>query len=183
MARKLFLALFLGGLVVAGSLAGCLRAPHLEPLRYEFARQLEGAKFQKEFEITLGPISLWFVRVASGWIKDEDLRHYRSYLRKLRRVEVGVYEVRNLPGGRSSMKAPARLRSMLRDGWQTAIRVREPETSVWILYRERAGRLRRLQLVILDDNSLVMARVSGRLGDLLRLVVTENLKEVKNFRE
>jgi hypothetical protein len=67
---------------------GCLWAPELSSVRRDIERQLPDASFDKEFELSLGPVTLAFARLVTCLIPPA--REARQYLRDVSRVQVAV---------------------------------------------------------------------------------------------
>ena len=57
-------------LAVAGASAGCFWAPDLAMVRKDLERQLPGVNFEKDVELTLGPVLLAFTRMASRFVPE-----------------------------------------------------------------------------------------------------------------
>ena len=64
-----------------------------------------------------------------------DAHEARLYLDDIRRLNVAVYEVEYLPRD-FTIETPARLERLLeKDDWEIAVKEREHDQSLWILYR------------------------------------------------
>ena len=77
-------------LAVVGASTGCLWAPDLVLVRKDIERQLPGASFEKEIELSLGPISLAFARLVTRMVPDA--RDASGYLRDVSRIQLAVYK-------------------------------------------------------------------------------------------
>jgi hypothetical protein len=67
---------------------------------------------------------------------------------------------------------------MQEEGWETAVRVREENNVVWVMYKIDDDSIRELYVVVLDENELVMVKARGRLERL----AARALSEAKNTR-
>lgn len=148
--------------ILAASQTGCLlHSAEIARTHRAFEAAYPAAQFEREAVFDLGPLTL---SMAGGlmrrWARD-DFEQFGPYLRDLRRVEVGVYNVENLssPGAVDPLRLP-----VLRDGgWDVAVRVREADEHVWVLYRTRRREVRDLYVLTLGSDELVVARLHGRL--------------------
>lgn len=138
---------------------GCFWAPGLDAVREDFQGQMPGAKFEREFAITLGPISLALAKLATRFIPDA--REAHPYVRELSRIQVAVYEVTD-GRSRGGVTTPATLDGLTNAGWKLAVRVREDHESVWILYRGKREAVREFYAVVMGDDELVVIRARGR---------------------
>jgi hypothetical protein len=149
-------------------LQACLTARSLEPVRRDLQSQMSGARFDREFQITLGRITLGLARLICRFIPDREVQQARPALAAVRRVEVAVYDVHADPASATGVRMPHKLRAMTgRGNWQTAVRVQDRDERVWVLYREENGRIRDFYVATLGSDELVLVRVSG---DLKRVV-------------
>lgn len=150
---------------IAGLSSGCLWAPSLAAVRKEIQRQIPGANFEKEFEITLGPLSLAFARTIARMVPDA--REASGYLADVSRIELAVYKTESMPR-HLDLTMPERLQDMQEaEGWELAVKVRDDNEVVWVLYRLEQDRIKEFYIVVLDDEELVLVRAQGRLERLL----------------
>lgn len=163
-------------LVVTVSLSSsCMWAPELAKVCRDIERQIPGASFDKQFAITLGPISLAFAKMVTAFIPDA--KEARGYLKDVSKIQVAVYEAERMPAP-SRVVMPDRLKSMIEDGWEMAVKARENDSVVWVLYKIDDDAIRELYVVVLDDQELVLVKASGRLERL----VARALLEAKDTR-
>ncbi len=154
------------------NLTGCFWAPELDSVRKEIERQIPDAHFEKDFAISLGPISLGLVRTIIRFVPDEDVHEVREYLGDLSKVQVAVYEA-NVPRD-AELKTPHKLESLLDEGWEMAIKARNHGGSVWVMYRSDGDEIREVYVIALDPDELVLMKASGRLDRLLAKVMEEH---------
>jgi len=157
-----------GGLVILSS-PGCFWSPELANVRHDLERQLPGASFDKNVELSLGPVMLTCARVVTSMIPGA--REARPYLSGVSRVEVGVYEAHI--DSLSDLHMPKRLQSLLQDGWETAVRTRDDHEAVWLLYRPDGERVKEIFVVVLNDDELVMVKARGNLERLVAAAMDE----------
>ena len=158
-------------IAAGGTSSGCLWTPELANVRRDIERQIPQARFDKEIELSLGPLSLAFARLVTRFVPDA--REARSYLRDVRRIQIAVYNAQDLPPT-SGVEMPAALRELQEHGWVTAVRVRDGEELVWILYRLDKESVRELYVVALDHEELVLVRATGRLESLVARALQES---------
>jgi hypothetical protein len=148
---------------------GCFWSGELAGVRREFEAQLPGSSFEKNVELSLGPIVLGLAKMVTAVIPGA--REARPWLRGVSRVQIGVYDARidDMP----QLHMPKRLQSLLDDGWETAVRVREKHEAVWVLYRPDGDRVREVFVVVLNEQELVMVKAKGQLDRLIAAAIDE----------
>jgi len=166
--RTVVIALLLALVVPTGS--GCVWTPELARVKDDIERQLPDAHFEKEFSLSLGPIALGLARIVTRLVPDTG--DARVYLKDVHRVQVAVYNTSTSTIG--NVRMPQRLRRMAEDGWETAIRARQDDGVVWVMYRADEESVRELYVVVLDDEELVIVKASGRLERLLARALMES---------
>lgn len=144
---------------------GCYRARSLERIAEEIAWQYPGSDFQRDFSISLGPMSLGLVRFGAGFV--EEGREAREYMQGVTGVQIAVYKVNHL-GSIDRAEMPSGLSDLLEDDdWQVMVKTNEPDERVWILYREDGDVVGDIHMTVLSDDELVLLRVSGHINDIL----------------
>lgn len=153
-------------------LGGCMWAPDLAMVKRDIERQMPGVNFNKKIELSLGPLTLGFVRLITSLVPDA--REASPFLRDVRRVQVAVYELDDESGGSYDVKMPARIRSMTEDeGWELAVKVREEDESVWVMYKMDDESIREAYVCVLGDEELVLVHAKGRLERLMARALHE----------
>jgi hypothetical protein len=146
-------------------------APGLAQVRRDLERQLPGARFEKDIELSLGPVSLAFARLFTRMVPDA--RQASGYLRDVSRIEMAVYATDYVPAARE-VSMPHRLRELeANDDWEMAVKIRDRNQLAWILYRIEDDRIKELYVVMLDRDELVMVRAEGRLERLVARALSE----------
>ena len=83
----------------------------------------------------------------------------------IKRVEVGVYEVRGL---RKGFDEPARLSvDDFAKAWEPLVQVREDGEHVFVLFQEKQESIRRMLIVVTEDEEWVIVRLKGNLDLIL----------------
>jgi hypothetical protein len=158
-------------IAAAGVSIACNWAPGLSEVRRDLERQLPGARFEKDMELSLGPVSLAFARLFTRMVPDA--REASGYLRDVSRIELAVYEADRIPGT-ENVSMPRRLRELEQnEDWEVAVKIRNRDERAWILYRLDGDQIKELYVVILDRDELVMVRAEGRLEGLLARALNE----------
>lgn len=159
-------------IAVIGASTGCLWAPDLAMVRKDIERQLPGVSFEKEIELTLGPISLAFARLVTRM--SPDAQDASGYLRDVSRIELAVYNTEDMPPA-TSVEMPKRLQKMQEsEGWELAVRVRDDHDLAWILYRIDNDTVKELYVVVVSEKELVMVKAEGRLERLVARALTDS---------
>jgi hypothetical protein len=151
-------------------LTGCFFSREIGQTRRDIERAYPDLQLRKQIVLNLGPISLrtlgWFTKLAP----EEEGDMAARYLRDISRVKVGVY--------RSDNPAELERLNISRLGfekeWTVALKTRNDDSRVWVLYRENAKTLKDLYVVVLDEEQLVMARVHGRLQRLVTRIMEDH---------
>ena len=156
-------------LLLAAVLAapGCLlRSPEITRTRRAFERQYPEAQFDRTVTLDLGPLAM---ATGAGFTRrwaPKAFERVGPYLRHVKGVEVGVYDVTDLPP-LNEVNA-ARLPVMREGGWETVVRMREPDEHVWVLARPGRSTPRALYVLVLGPDELVATRLEGRLDSTER---------------
>jgi len=148
------------------SATGCVWTPELSRVASELESQLPNATFDKEFAVSLGPMALGFAKLISGMVGDDDVQHARAYLKDVSRVQVAVYDTHDMPS-MSNIKMPSRLKDLEDRGWETAVKVREENEAVWVMYRIDKNSIRDLYVVVLSNDELVLVKATGNLDRIM----------------
>lgn len=157
---------------IAGISAGCMWAPDLAMVRKDLERQLPGVSFDKEIELTLGPVSLAFARLMTG--VSTDTRDFGGYLKDVSRIELAVYKTEDMPPTRTLIM-PARLQKMQEsEGWEMAVRMRDDDELCWVLYRLDNDSVKELYVVIMNDKELVLVKAEGKLERLVARALSDS---------
>lgn len=157
-------------LAVTVASAGCMWAPDLARVCRDLEKQVPGASFDREFAMTLGPVSLAFAKMVTAFIPDA--REARGYLRDVSRIEVAVYEVTAMPTI-DGVRMPNHLQRLRDEGWETAVKVRDDDNIVWLMYRIEKNAIREMYVVVLDSDELVLVKARGRLDRLAARALLE----------
>jgi len=155
--------------LVALAAPGCFHSTELTGIRRDLESQLPGASFEKNVELSFGPIMLSVARLVTAVIPGAS--EARPWLRGVSRVQVGVYEA-NVDSV-NHLRMPKRLQALVDDGWETVVRVRDRNEAVWVLYRPDGDRVREVFVVVLNDHELVLIKARGRIEKLIASALRE----------
>jgi uncharacterized protein DUF4252 len=156
-------AVGLASVLAALAAPGCFSSSELANVRYDLQHQLPGASFKKNVEFSCGPVLLTLARTVTTIIPGA--REARPYLSGVSQVSIGVYDAHVDSLG--DVRMPKRLQSLIDDGWETAIRVRDNHEAAWLLYRPDEDRVKEIFIVVLDDDELVLVKARGNLEHLV----------------
>jgi len=168
-------------LAVVGGSSGCLWAPDLARVRRDIEDQIPGASFDKEIELSLGPVSLLFVRLVVNVVPAA--AEARGYLRDLSRVQVAVYHTEELPVTKN-VETPRRLKKLIEEkGWEMAVKVRDEDEMLWVLYHIDGDTIKEMYVVVLNEEELVLVKIKGRLERLVAHALSESgtMKNISNW--
>jgi hypothetical protein len=169
-------ATLLTALLALGALtqARCLlHAPEVAQTRDAFARQYPTARFERDIALDFGPAGMAMAAGLTRRWAPEAFTFAGPYLRYTRRVQVGVYSVRDLPPLDRSLDIPlpGRLRT---GGWETILRVRDEEEHVWVLARPDRAFLDAFYVLVLGEEELVSVRMEGDFEKMIEFALTEH---------
>ena len=176
MRRLLLLALLFVTLAV--STTGCFYSREISQTRRDLERHYPEARFDQEVVVSLGPASLRTLGWLVGLAPEEEAQMAKDYLHEIDRVKVGVFTVDYLPD--LDDFDPPTLRRFRDDDWEVAVKSREDDGIVWVMYRERHNTVRDIYTIVLTDDELVLARVKGHLNRLLEKVMRDQY-ELRNL--
>jgi hypothetical protein len=138
-----------------------LRGP--EDIRRELSHDAD-VELDRAFGIRLGRCGVALARWGLKKGGESDIP-----LKGVKKVEVGVYEVVD---GATPRLAPPNL-----PGWHTLVRMHEDGDNVFVMTRERDGQLRKLLVVVAEDDEWVLVRISGKLDRLVEDAMHYAMKE------
>ena len=133
----------------------CVRFVGPEDIRHDLSDQA-GVKLEQETGFTFTRSAVWLAR---NFVKEEDFT-----LEGVRRVEIGVYEVKDYKRGQD---APAPLDLTRLDGWEPIVRVHEPGEDVMVLFKEKDEVVRALLIVVAEPDEWVLVRIRGKLNQVM----------------
>jgi len=155
-------------LAIAAGLAllsspGCFWSAELSGVRADLEHQLPGSSFNKNVELSFGPVLLTLARTVTAVIPGAS--DVRLYLSGVSHVEIGVYDAH--VDSITNLHIPKRLQSLIDEGWETAVRVRDDHEAAWLLYRPDGDRVKEVFVVVLDNDELVLVKARGHLEHLV----------------
>ena len=155
----------LAALLVLPLFSGCFYSREIARTQRAIEKENPQVDFRRQVMFSMGSGSLGTLAELASFGQPAEVREASDYLRHIRRVKVGVFEIEgDLEGPLAMTHVP----HFTRGGWQTVVRVREPDgENVSVLYRERYGEVRDLFVVALDAPELVIVRLTGNLTQLL----------------
>jgi len=151
-----------------GALAtSCVRFIGPEDVRLDLSDQA-GVKLRQATGLTLTRSGVWLAR---QFVDDDDVP-----LRGVRRVEIGVYEVKGLKRG---LEVARPIDADYFRDWQSVVRVHEEDEDVMVFVREKDERIRALLVVVAEPDEWVLVRVRGHLDDLVEQVMQMAFEQVE----
>ena len=156
------------------SLAACKESPSVSSVRFEIERQVPEARFEKEFHLRLGRMSLAMIRPFARWALAEDDHEARLLLNGVRRIDIGTYRVLSLPDVDALLPSQRLQDRLTRNGWTALVRTREDEELTLVFTREDEGKIRGLFVMALDPDEMVLVSLEGKLGEVLAEMVADD---------
>jgi len=140
--------------------SGCLRmGGEMRELRDAVLASLDGdVDYDKEIELSLGPVSLGLARTAVRFAHDLP-DEARMGLQAVRRAEVGVYTLRGNPSNRWAVVTSAS-EALERRGWERAVTVLDGSDTVLVFVPRDLESRKQIDVcvVVLDDADFVVAK-------------------------
>jgi hypothetical protein len=165
--KKIYTALAV--ILCAVLLGGCFGAGELGRMRREVERQQPEARYKRVVEMTMGPMSLGLVKFVGAFVPQ--IAHEHEMLKEIHRIKVGVYEAEHTPEG--GLRLPDPLDFVVdRHGWETMAKMRDQSEAAWVLYRADGEQINQFYVVVLDDETMVMARIEGSMNRLTEYMVS-----------
>jgi hypothetical protein len=144
----------------------CVRFVGPQDIRHELSDQA-GVKLKQETGFTFTRSAVWLAR---RFVKEDDFT-----LEGVRRVEIGVYEVKGFEDGRQSA-SPLDLTKL--EGWVPIVRVRESGEDVMVLFKEKDDVVRELLVVVAESDEWVLVRIRGKLDRVLEQAIEMAFEDV-----
>jgi hypothetical protein len=139
---------------------GCIRLTGPEDLREDLS-EVSGVKLRQETGFTVTRSGMWLARKAVKMSGEEEIS-----LRGIRRVEIGVYEVKGLRRGVDE-RLPLTLDDMPK-GWHPMVVVDGADEEVFVMTKhDDDGMIRQLLVVVSEADEWVLVKIKGRLDHII----------------
>ncbi|HXV75462.1 MAG TPA: DUF4252 domain-containing protein [Candidatus Polarisedimenticolaceae bacterium] len=163
--RRCWLLLALA--VAIGCGTGCVRLVGPEDIRDDLSRQA-GVKLRQQTGFTVTRSGIWLAR---QFVDPEEVP-----LKGIRRVEIGIYEVRGL---KKSLEAQRPLDLTIFRDWAPVVTVRDHGEEVSVLSRtDEQGEIRGIMIVVAEEDEWVLVRVRGRLDRIFEAALEQAFADV-----
>lgn len=153
---------FLAGVLLVPVLGGvgCIRLTGPEDVRQDLS-EIAGVKLRQETGFTVTRSGMWIARKAMKMSGEEEIS-----LRGIRRVEVGVYEVKGLRRGIDE-RVPLTLDDMPK-GWHPMVIVEGDDEEIFVMTKHgEDGMIRQLLVVVSEDDEWVLVKIKGKLDHIV----------------
>ncbi len=158
--------------VVGLASSGCMYSREMSSTRRSIEAEFPGAEFDRKLVFTVGSVGLRVASWVTGLVPDEEVADVREYIDDVRRVKVGIYDTEHVP--ESNGGGIPVLRGLVDKGWEIAVQSREESEHVWVLYRARRDRVRDIFVIVLNEEELVIVRVTGHLDRVLQRAMRDH---------
>jgi len=144
-------------------------------LRNHIDRDVPEADIGKGYAMSFGWFTMGTARtvLALSDDGDESTEMARALLRHVKKVQVGRYDV-NGRVALDDVSTPSIFFAYEERGWIPVVTVREDDELVWVMAKEKHDDLRDLLVVVLSDDELVVAKLSGNLTRAVTAAMAES---------
>ncbi|GAB5535365.1 MAG: hypothetical protein Rubg2KO_16140 [Rubricoccaceae bacterium] len=171
MSSRTGLAIAMVGLLAS---SGCMSL-EMTRLRNHIDRGVPEAEIGKGFAVSFGFLTMGTARtvLALSDDGDESTAMARALLRNVRKVKIGRYHV-NGRVALTDIESPPIFDAYEERGWIPVVTIRETDELVWVMAKEKRDDLRDLLVVVLSDDELVLAKMSGNLTEAVTAAMAES---------
>jgi len=145
---------------------GCRLSPDMNVVVRELHTQLRPFELQSVCTLSLGKISLFFLRKAVSL--DESSAETAEILREVDKVRLGIYErkspLTSLPNNCLSTVE----QRMKHNNWELLLRVRDKEEITLIYYQLEKGAVQSLSVIALSGDELVLVELEGDFDKIIQ---------------
>lgn len=144
-------------------------------LRNHIDRDVPEADIGKGFALSFGRLTMGTARtvLAISDDGDESTAMARALLRNVRKVQIGRYDVHGRVAF-DNVPTPSVFEAYERGGWIPVATVRQPDEAVWVMAKEKHDDLRDLLVVVLTEDELTVAKLSGNLSQAVTAAMAES---------
>jgi hypothetical protein len=147
-------------------------SPYFKEIRNQILDELGPFDIDTEVQIRIGPGLISFGGFVASFTKVDD--HTLSYLRDIRNVEVGVYNLKS-DQREKHFSIPSRVSKILaRKGYEPLVKSKDHGETTWVMTKLRKKRLEALYVISVEKHELVLVEVRGRLERLIEKAITEH---------
>ena len=105
-----------------------------------------------------------------------------DYLRDVRNVQVGVYQLSKVNRNRPLVIPPGIQKKLSRKGYETMVKAKDRNSATWVMTKMQRKRLSSLYVITIERDELVLVEVEGRLGKLIEKAVRDHGFDRNEFR-
>ena len=170
---KRFLAL---GLLILVSLSftGCLGVNgEFRTVRNHVLSNIE-IDVNRNIELSIGPALISFASLFVSFAETDE--PVDEMLRQIKRVQVGVYDIKEVFSEKLSSSVITELTDLMSEkGWQYIVKSRDRNEIATVFVRsEEVDELSEMFVVAVSDQEVVFVHIEGELEDLIEIAVREH---------
>ena len=164
-------------LVLVPTLLGtaCVRLHGPNDIKRELSRSA-GVELNKEFGITVTRSGVWLARKVLKWTGEAD---EVPSLKGIKRVQVGIYEVKGLRPGVEAYRGIDD--SVFPQDWSPMVRISDhgEDVAVMVKYdKKEPERMRQMLIVVAEEDEWVLVRIKGNLNRVIEEALQMAFDEV-----
>ncbi|MBD3287581.1 DUF4252 domain-containing protein [candidate division KSB1 bacterium] len=172
MRYKIFLLTMISALFISSS--GCIPTRDFEFIEDAIRSDLHSdIHLKTNFKFSFGPVSISTIRLFVD-LADAD-NEAEMYLKEIKRVQIGVYEVRHNRFGKGRVRIPLKVRDKLEEmDYELFINARERGEHVNLYFKELNRYFSSLYIIVFEDDELVILEVRGNLENMIEKAIQEH---------
>ena len=172
MRYKIILLLMISALIVV--MSGCIPSRDFEFIEDAIRSDLHSDLHLKtNFKFAFGPVSISTIRMFVD-LADAD-NEAEMYLKEIKKVQVGVYEVRRYRNSTGRVHIQLKVRNEVEElGWELFVNAREREEHVNLYYKQLNKYIGSMYIIVFEDEELVILEVRGNLENMIEKAIQQH---------
>lgn len=172
MKYKIILILMISALFIV--ITGCIPSRDFEFIEDAIRSDLHSdLHIKTNFKFAFGPVSLSTIRVFVDLVDADD--EAEMYLKEIKQVQVGVYEVRRYQNSAGRVHIPLKVRNKLEElGWELFVNARERDEHVNLYYKQLNNYVGSLYVIVFENEELVILEVRGNLENMIEKAIQQH---------
>lgn len=152
--------------------ASCLTSHEFTDVATAVRTHIYPAQLKTKFKLRVGPMMVLAANMVMKKVTEN--QEVSEYLQEIRKVQVGVYEVKQ-SHTLSQIATPPETETHLTElGWEPFVRVRQEKEQVSLFYKQINEESASIYVIVLKKDDLVIVEVQGRLDSLIEKAIQKH---------